>query len=131
MVRVCATWGAAGIVAACGNNAANPCDPLATFNNNSVIHCPQLSSLLVRPERTEVGGSVALIATTTDDLDAGTTAFSWSAPSGKFGDASSLLTTFTCTAPGGVTVTMTARRGACSQTVSALVDCIASDGGFD
>jgi hypothetical protein len=130
-VLACAMCGVALIMAACGNSAASACDPLAAFNGSSVIHCPQLGSILVRPENAAVGESVAVSAITTDDLDAGTTMFAWSAPSGTFADPSSPLTTFTCTAPGTVTVTITATREGCTQTSRLSVDCVAREGGGD
>src|ERR1700730_12935636 len=79
-----ATRGLALIMAACGNSAASPCDPLSTFDGSSVIHCPQLGSHLVRPEKAAVGESVAVSATTTADLDAATTVSTWRAPSAQF-----------------------------------------------
>jgi hypothetical protein len=131
IVLLSMTIAAAAILAACGNGTTSACNPLLNFSNDSVIHCPQLSSILVRPEQSVIGGAVALSATTTDDVDASTTVFLWSAQSGTFADPSSLLTTFTCTAPGNVTITMTATRDACTQTLSASVDCIALDASAD
>lgn len=119
----------AGMTAHCGNDAANPCGMMVS---PSASRCPDLVSVAVSPSQTDVGGSVAVGATVTGAVDAGTVTFSWSAPSGSFADRSSPVTTFTCTAPGIVTVTVKATQEGCSEMMTASVDCVvAADGAAD
>jgi hypothetical protein len=123
----CLTLGAAGTVAGCGESGA-PCDPFADV---AVIQCPGSYALLVVPDQASVGGSVSLTATIVSGMDAGAPVFSWSAPSGTFANAGAPATSFTCTVPGTIPVTFTAKRPRCSETLSASVNCVAAADGGD
>lgn len=58
------------------------------------------------------------------DADVDRIDFSWSAPSGRFGAATEPQTTFTCTAPGTVMVTLTAAHQGCQVALAVPVDCV-------
>jgi hypothetical protein len=131
--RARATWscimvGALGMTAHCGDSGANPCSMMV---NSSAIRCPDLTYVTVAPAQAEVGGTVAVAALATGEVDAGTTSFSWSAPSGRFADPSSPVTTFTCTAVGKITLTVTAKQEGCTETnpMPVTVNCLAAEGG--
>jgi hypothetical protein len=115
------------LVADCDGNTAGTCDLFA-----DATRCPDLTSLQVGPDRAEVGGSVAVTAVVTGGVAGETPVLSWSALSGTFADVSAPITTFTCTVPGRVTVTVTATEQGCTETMSASVDCVrAADGAVD
>ena len=123
--------GAVGTVTGCGDGeaATTMCELNLTMTNAGVIRCPDLTAVRVGPDAAPVGGTVAVIATAAGVIDAGTTLFAWSAPSGSFGSPSSPVTTFMCTAPGTVTITIAATQEGCSEAMSTTVDCVAGDGG--
>lgn len=58
------------------------------------------------------------------DTDVDVIGLSWSAPSGRFSDASSAETTFTCTTPGTVMVTLTASHQECQVALAVPVNCV-------
>jgi hypothetical protein len=130
LIGVCILLGAACSLDGCGSNAVGACDSLG---NAPLVQCPGLFTLLVAPDQVEVGGSVAVTATTEANLDGGATQLSWSAQSGTFSDPNAALTTFTCTAPGTVALHLTVTRESCTETLSASVTCAAAsdDGGID
>ena len=84
--------------------------------------------LSANPSDVAVGFPVALaIAAHDPDNGPSPLAYSWSAPSGSFSDATSATPTFVCTAPGPVTLTATASDGdataGCAATMSVVVTC--------
>jgi hypothetical protein len=84
------------------------------------------------PDRAEVGRAVTVTATAPNGTEAGMSVLSWSALSGTFSDPSASTTSFVCTAPGPVTITLKATQERCSETLDASVTCLApADGGID
>lgn len=87
-------------------------------------------ALSVTPSETAIGGSVSLAAAATA-VNADTLTYAWSAPSGTFSAPNSATTSFTCTTPGQVTVTVSVGDGpvpdgaaACpASSATALVTC--------
>ena len=76
----------------------------------------------ILPQRLVAGESATLSALAVD-VDSNNLSFSWSAPTGIIGDASSANTTFACTEPGSVTLTLTVSDDGCSDVVELDVRC--------
>jgi hypothetical protein len=68
--------------------------------------CPSLTSFEILPATVDVGSSVQLLASAAITLDE-TPRFSWAATGGKVADPSAANTTFECTDPGVVDLTVT------------------------
>jgi hypothetical protein len=96
------------------------------------VECPQfrVTSFMVSPLMASVGRTIAVSATA-GDADGGPITFSWSAPAGAFADASSMQTSYTCTAPGAMPLTVTAQWGPCQSSKMVTVSCLDVDGGGD
>jgi hypothetical protein len=90
--------------------------------------CPNIDGIDTNPQETTVGNSVMLIAHTTDVDPKATVTFSWTAPSGTFAPADAATTSFTCTAPGSVLVSLDITDGVCGDSSSLLVQCDESTG---
>ena len=93
--------------------------------NGQINVCPLVESLQANPAEVEVGHSIELSALGSDaDNGPSPLAYSWTATSGTFSDASSAKTTFTCTAAGSSTITVSASDGdTCPGTRSVTVSC--------
>ncbi len=94
-----------------------------TFN-----FCPVADGISANPADIAVGFPVALaIAAHDPDSAPSPLAYSWTAASGSFSDATSATPTFVCNAPGPVTLTVTASDGdatsGCPATLSLVVTC--------
>jgi hypothetical protein len=76
-----------------------------TVVSGTLFDCASWNTVTASPAETTVGSSVALGATATAPIEANVT-YAWSAPSGQINGASSANATFTCTAPGPVSVTL-------------------------
>jgi hypothetical protein len=109
--------------------------------NAPLYDCAAWNAVSVSPSEVLVGGSVALTATATAVNPAAVT-YAWSAPSGSFSAAGAASTSFTCTTPGVVTLTLTVGDGpvpdggACNPatsttTVQVTCDSSADAGSFD
>lgn len=86
--------------------------------------CPLIDEVSVLPASVEVGASVELFALATDsDSEPGPLAYSWSSNGGVIGDPSAASTTLECTAPGVVTVTVSAGDGDCEDALTTTVTC--------
>ena len=96
----------------------------------TVTNCPTITSVSISPNELDLGagGQATLTATASVPFN-GIAGLSWSAPSGAFGDPNAAATTFQCTAPGMVTVTVTATYDGCSTQQSGEITCLAPDGG--
>jgi hypothetical protein len=101
----------------------------------SLTSCATIQSIDVNPSETTVGGVVTLDATASG-VDPAALTYAWSAPSGSFGSPGASSTTFTCTTPGTVLVTLAVGDGAtgdggvpCGDTEGFTVQCDASDAG--
>jgi hypothetical protein len=92
-----------------------------TFN-----FCPTIDTYEISPLDTRVGGVITLMSTASDEDDGPLPlAYTWSATSGTIAAPSSPNTTFTCTVPGPVTLTLTVTDDDCSDTISVDVECLA------
>ena len=96
--------------------------------NGTVNVCPVADGLSANPADVAVGFPVALaIAAHDPDSAPSPLAYSWTAPSGSFTNATSTTPTFVCNAPGPVTLTVTATDGdsapGCVATMSVVVTC--------
>jgi hypothetical protein len=90
------------------------------------IQCPGLrvSQYTVSPLAVSVGGTIDVGAAGADDAsDAAVISILWSAPMGKFADTTAAHTTYTCTAPGAVTLTVTVSNGDCRASGGMQVTC--------
>jgi hypothetical protein len=96
-----------------------------------VTNCPTVTSLSIQPNELDVGagGTATLTATVTLPIEGGAPVLSWSAPSGIFGQPDSATTTFQCTVPGVVTITVIATYDGCGTSLSGMITCLAGDGG--
>jgi hypothetical protein len=81
-----------------------------TLVNGMGFDCAAWTSVTASPVETAVGSPVSLAAIAIGPVPANLT-YQWSAPSGQFAMASSASTSFTCTAPGTVMVTLTVADG--------------------
>jgi hypothetical protein len=96
--------------------------------NGTINTCPVADGISANPADVAVGFPVTL-ALTAHDSDSGPSplAYSWSAPSGSFSNASSATPTFVCSTPGPVTLTATVSDGdptpGCADTLSVVVTC--------
>jgi hypothetical protein len=90
-----------------------------------VFACHLISSVVVAPEQTSVGGGVT-VAAQPIDLDAGALTYSWTATSGTFANPSASNTTFVCGTAGSIAVTVTATSGQCSDRIAMAVQCVAN-----
>jgi acid phosphatase len=78
--------------------------------NGSTYNCGTVTSVNATPAEVTVGSSVALSASATGP-NPGMLTYSWSATGGSFDNPNSQTPTFTCGAPGSVTVTLTVGDG--------------------
>jgi hypothetical protein len=96
---------------------------------NGVINiCPVADGISANPAQVAVGSSIALSASAHDsDNGPSALAYSWTASSGTFSDPTSATPTFTCTAPGTVTLTLSVSDGDtaanCADSTTASVTC--------
>ncbi|MCL2448398.1 MAG: hypothetical protein FWD17_05575, partial [Polyangiaceae bacterium] len=94
--------------------------------NGTLNLCPNVDSLSATPNQANVGSSVS-IAAVASDPDNGPSAltYGWTASSGTVADPTSASTTFTCTAAGTATLTLSASDGdpACVTTSTVQVTC--------
>jgi hypothetical protein len=88
--------------------------------------CPAIDSLSATPAEVAVGSSLALSAAAHDtDSAPGAIAYQWSATSGNVTSAGANVS-FTCAAPGPVTVTLTVTDTDCTDTAMTAVLCSGS-----
>ena len=93
--------------------------------------CPTIDGIGANPAEVEVGGSIALSASA-HDSDAGPNplSFGWTSSAGTLSDPAVQNPTFTCAAPGLVTLHLTVNDGdpaaSCADTSSAQVRCNAA-----
>jgi hypothetical protein len=78
--------------------------------SGQTYNCAAVGSVTVSPSESTVGGSVALTATATAANLGGLT-YAWSAPTGTFSAPTAASSSFTCTAAGPVTLTLTVGDG--------------------
>jgi len=96
--------------------------------NGTLNVCPVADGISASPAEVAVGGSVSLAAMA-HDADAGPAAlaYQWSAPSGMFSSTTVPNPTFTCTAGGAVTLSLTISDGdpaaSCAATATVSVTC--------
>jgi len=79
--------------------------------NAPTYNCATWGSISVSPSQTTVGQPVSLAALGTAAADPSAITYAWSAPSGTFSPPNAQNTTFTCTTPGVVTLTLTVGDG--------------------
>jgi uncharacterized protein YjiK len=86
--------------------------------------CPLVDGITASPAEVVVGSSIALVANA-HDSDAGPSAISyaWLASGGSLSATNVQNPTLTCSAPGQVTLTVTASDGDCGDTYTATVTC--------
>ncbi len=93
--------------------------------------CPVADGISANPAQVTVGASIAL-SISAHDSDSGPSplAYSWTASSGTLSDAASPTPTFTCTAPGTVTLSVGVSDGdlanGCSDIATTSVTCSAT-----
>ncbi len=91
--------------------------------------CPVVDAISATPTTAAVGATVALSAVGSDvDSAPAALTYAWSASStnggaGTFGTATAASTTFVCTAPGSVSLKLTASDSDCSDNDSIVVTC--------
>jgi len=90
--------------------------------------CPVIDGVTSNPAEVLVGGSISLVATA-HDADAAPSALSyaWTANSGTFDDATLAAPSFTCTAPGQVTLSLSVSDGdpeaSCAAQATTTITC--------
>jgi len=90
-------------------------------------HCPQII-FAASPNHADVGGTIALSATASDDENDPLT-YAWSATAGTIDKPDAAMTTFHCTARGAVTISLTVSDGKCDSKTSGDVLCRSEDAG--
>jgi hypothetical protein len=96
--------------------------------NGTINICPVVDGISANPAQVAVGSPVALSAAA-HDSDGGPTSLSytWTAATGTFASGTTATPTFTCNAPGPVTITVTASDGdlaaGCPATGSVQIRC--------
>ena len=96
--------------------------------NGTVNICPVADGIMANPSALSVGGS-AVVAGLAHDTDAAPVAlgYNWTASSGTLSSATDSNPTFTCTAPGTATLTLTVSDGdvtvGCADTLSTSIEC--------
>lgn len=91
--------------------------------NGELNVCPDVNFLFVAPLQTAVGGPISVEADA-EDPDGDTITFVWSATDGSFADEESAATSYTCSAPGEQTITVTINDGGnCTTMHQAVVNC--------
>jgi hypothetical protein len=96
--------------------------------NGSLNVCSVLDAVSATPNEVIVGGSLSLSASAHDsDSAPAALSYHWSAASGSFSDPSSASPSFTCLAPGLVTVSVSASDGdpaaSCADSGSVQIEC--------
>ncbi|HVW27418.1 MAG TPA: hypothetical protein VHC69_18770 [Polyangiaceae bacterium] len=96
--------------------------------------CPVADGVSANPANVAVGSTIALEGLGHDsDNGPSPLAYRWSASSGTFDDATSRTPTFTCTAAGSATITLTVSDGdtsaGCADSLTATVQCSQELGG--
>jgi hypothetical protein len=81
-----------------------------TVINGTSFDCAAWGAVTASPDETMVGNPVSLTATATGPMPANLT-YAWSAPSGQFGTPDEATTTFTCTQPGTIPITIVVGDG--------------------
>jgi len=91
--------------------------------NGTTNNCPFVTSQVVAPQASSVGGKISVSATASD-LDAtDVLTFAWTG--GTFDAASTAATKFTCTSGGVKTLTVSISDSKCTTTASVDVNCVA------
>lgn len=94
--------------------------------NGTLNVCPLIDGISANPAEVNVGGVIALEATT-HDADSGPDAisFAWTATSGTFADATRANVELTCQEPGTTTLTLTVSDGdtGCTEVMTVPVQC--------
>jgi hypothetical protein len=124
--RRLALAGAVVALTGCDDGSSAPDDAgahEATGVTVRVVPCPAVI-VAAAPSSVDVGATIYLTATATVP-DGGPVTIVWSAPSGNFGDIHANDTTFICTVPGDVTLTLTATFDLCEESRSVTVHCSA------
>jgi hypothetical protein len=110
-------------------SVALQCGSLGRSGNVSVDgifnYCPSTPTITATPSTATVGQAITVSA---DALDEDPVSFVWSAPSGTFAATNQASTTFICTAPGTVTLSVSASDSqGCSGVIGTLdVTCTAT-----
>jgi hypothetical protein len=81
-----------------------------TLVDGTSFDCAAWNAVTASPTETAVGTAVSLTATATGPIPANLT-YQWSAPCGQFANSSAANTSFTCTTPGPVMVTLVVGDG--------------------
>jgi len=90
--------------------------------------CPVIDGVTASPAEVLVGGTISLAASAHDsDAAPSALAYAWSADSGNFDGTTSATPTFTCIAPGSVTLTLSVSDGdpaaSCAAEATTTVTC--------
>jgi hypothetical protein len=96
--------------------------------NGTVNVCPSLDGISTSPAEVRVGGTNALSAAAYDaDNAPAALSYAWSASSGTLSDPTAVAPSFTCTAPGSVSISLQVSDGDttpdCAQQLSTTVTC--------
>jgi hypothetical protein len=122
-----------GVAMAC---SSAPAGSIGTLVNGQTYDCAAITGVSASPTTLSVGGSVTLSATADAPVMSELT-YAWSAPSGSFSAPSSAQSSFQCTAPGTVSLTVTVADGPlpdgavcnpATTTMSIPVTCVAASG---
>jgi len=96
----------------------------SVFINGVLNACPSIDGIDASPAEALVGSPIALFGRASDaDHAPDSIAYRWTASSGNLSNGTTATPTFTCTAGGPVTLTLTASDGDCSESLTTSVGC--------
>jgi hypothetical protein len=87
-------------------------------------YCPSLASYAASPTTGVVGGSPVSLSATAFSFYSAAPMFFWQASMGELSSEDTSVTSYTCTAPGPVTLTVTVTDGLCPDSASLVVTCL-------
>jgi hypothetical protein len=112
---------------ACGTGSHPTVPGTVNVTSNVAVadNCPSITSAVVAPGQTSVGGKVRVSATGTDPDLGDSITYSWGPTASQFANATAASTTFTCTLPGlqQITLSITDSRDCIAQ-VNLMVNCL-------
>jgi hypothetical protein len=96
-----------------------------TANVTVADHCPSITSAIVAPDQTSVGGTISVSATGSDPDVGDSITYSWGPTPSYFANPTAASTTYTCTLPGVQTITLSITdKAGCVARVPLMVNCI-------
>jgi hypothetical protein len=94
-------------------------------------YCPSLASYAASPSTGIVGGAAVSLSATAFSFYSEAPMFFWQASMGDLSSEDTSVTSYTCTAPGLVTLTVTVTDGLCPDSANLAVTCLPAQSNVD